>query len=132
MIIFVSKELDKVLTQGEYANLLKREVEAGVYENTMSAYNDDTVYDTVILRATEGIEGQIYELDNIIQSDLYGDASWKNNPSMCDNIHDTIENSSYSYRLTNNWYLNVTFEVIELDKENLEDSIIKITSLELI
>ena len=132
MIICVSTTLDNVLTQGEYSNMLKKEVEAGIYENCQQAYEDDTVYDTIILRASEGMEGRIYELDNIFQSDLYGDTNWKVNPSMCDNISDTVENLSYAYRLTNNWYLNVSFEIITLDEEDLDDSWIKITKIELI
>lgn len=132
MMIFVSKNLDNVLTQKDYKNLLKEEVKKGLYENFQQAYEADTDYETVILRVAEKFEGCIYELDNIFQSDLYSDTSWKIKPSMCDNIKDTVENLCYAYRLTNNWYLNVNFTVIVLDEENLEDSWIKITTIELI
>ena len=47
-------------------------------------------------------------------------------------VKDILENKSISYKIIDSWNLNVEFDVIELDKENLIESIIKITNMEVL
>ena len=51
---------------------------------------------------------------------------------MCEDISSTIDNLSYTYPVIDNWSINIKFEIIEPDEENLEDTYIKVTDIELI
>ena len=130
MKFYVSVELDKVLTEKEYKELLNREVKEYSYNDIEEAEEKDCDYKEIEIR--EELEGYIYYVDGLLKSDIYGDNEHTVRSSMCEDISSTIDNLSYAYPVTDNWSINVKFEIIELDEEHLEDSCIKVTDIELI
>ena len=111
MKFYVSEELDKVLTEEEYKELLNKEIE---------------------IRDFEDLKDSICYVDNMLKFDIYGDNEYTVGSSMCEDISSTIDNLSYTYPVTDNWGINVKFEIVELDEEHLENSCIKVTNIELI
>ena len=130
MKFYVSVELDKVLTEKEYKELLNREVKEYSYNDIEEAEENDLDYEKIEIR--EELEGYIYYVDSLLKSDIYGDNEYSIRSSMCEDISSVIDNLSYAYPVTDNWSINVKFEIIELDEEHLEDSCIKVTDIELI
>ena len=130
MKFYASKELDKVLTEEEYKELLKREVKEYSYNDIEEAEEKDCDYKEIEIR--EELEDHICYVDSLLKSDIYGDNEHTVRSSMCEDISSTIDNLSYAYPVTDNWSINVKFEIVELDEERLEDSIIKVTDIELI
>lgn len=132
MKFYVSVELDKVLTEKEYKELLNREAKEYSYNNIEEAEEKDCDYKEIEIRDLEDLKDSICYVDNILKSDIYGDNKYTVRSSMCEDISSTIDNLSYAYPVTDNWSINVKFEIIELDEEHLEDSYIKVTDIELI
>lgn len=130
MKFYVSVELDKVLTEEEYKELLNREIKEYSYNDIEEAEEKDCDYKEIEIR--EELEGHIYYVDSLLKSDIYGDNEHTIRSSMCEDISSTIDNLSYAYPVTDNWSINIKFEIVELDEERLEDSIIKVTDIELI
>lgn len=130
MKFYVSVELDKVLTEKEYKELLNREVKEYSYNDIEEAEEKDCDYKEIEIR--EELEGYIYYVDGLLKSDIYGDNEHTVRSSMCEDISSTIDNLSYAYPVTDNWNINIKFEIVELDEEHLEDSCIKVTDIELI
>lgn len=130
MKFYVSKELDKVLTEEEYKELLKREVKEYGYNDIEEAEEKDFDYEKIEIR--EEFEGYMCYVDSLLKSDIYGDNECSIRSSMCEDISSVMSNLSYAYPVTDNWSINVKFEIIELDEEHLEDSCIKVTDIELI
>lgn len=130
MKFYVSVELDKVLTEKEYKELLNREMKEYNYSSIEETEEKDCDYKEIEIR--EELEGYIYYVDGLLKSDIYGDNEHTVRSSMCEDISSTIDNLSYAYPVTDNWNINVKFEIVELDEERLEDSIIKVTDIELI
>ena len=130
MKFYVSKELDKVLIEEEYKELLNREVKEYSYNDIEEAEEKDCDYKEIEIR--EELEGYIYYVDSLLKSDIYGDNEYSIKSSMCEDISSVIDNLSYAYPVTDNWSINIKFEIVELDEEHLEDSIIKVTDIELI
>lgn len=130
MKFYVSVELDKVLTEKEYKELLNREMKEYNYSSIEETEEKDCDYKEIEIR--EELEGYIYYVDSLLKSDIYGDNEHTVRSSMCEDISSTIDNLSYAYPVTDNWNINVKFEIVELDEERLEDSIIKVTDIELI
>ena len=130
MKFYVSKELDEVLTEKEYKELLNREVKEYGYNDIEEAEEKDCDYKEIEIR--EELEGYIYYVDSLLKSDIYGDNEYTVRSSMCEDISNTIDNLSYTYPVIDNWSINIKFEIIEPDEENLEDTYIKVTDIELI
>ena len=130
MKFYVSENLGKVLNEKEYKELLKREVKEYGYNDIKEAEEKDCDYKEIEIR--EDLEGYIYYVDSLLKSDIYGDNEHAVRSSMCEDISSTIDNLSYAYPVTDNWNINVKFEIVGLDEERLEDSIIKVTDIELI
>ena len=130
MKFYISKELDKVLIEEEYKELLNREVKEYSYNDIEEAEENDLDYEKIEIR--EDLEGYICYVDNMLKSDIYGDNEYTVRSSMCEDISSTIDNLSYAYPVTDNWSINIKFEIVELDEEHLEDSCIKVTDIELI
>ena len=131
MKFYVSENLGKILTEEEYKELLKREVKEYSYNDIKEAEEKDCDY-TKVIEIEEGLEGYIYYVDSLLKSDIYGDNEHTVRSSMCEDISSTIDNLSYAYPVTDNWNINIKFEIVELDEEHLEDSCIKVTDIELI
>ena len=130
MKFYVSKELDKVLIEEEYKELLRREVKEYSYNDIEEAEEKDCDYKEIEIR--EELEDHICYIDSLLKSDIYGDNEYSIRSSMCEDISSTIDNLSYAYPVTDNWSINIKFKIIELDEEHLEDSCIKVTDIELI
>lgn len=130
MKFYVSVELDKVLTEKEYKELLNREVKEYSYNDIEEAEENDLDYEKIEIR--EELEDHICYIDSLLKSYIYGDNEYSIRSSMCEDISSVMDNLSYAYPVTDNWNINVKFEIIELDEERLEDSIIKVTDIELI
>lgn len=130
MKFYVSVELDKVLTEEEYKELLNREIKEYSYNDIEEAEEKDCDYKEIEIR--EELEDHICYIDSLLKSDIYGDNEYTVRSSMCEDISSVIDNLSYAYPVTDNWSINIKFEIVELDEERLEDSIIKVTDIELI
>ena len=130
MKFYVSENLGKILTEKEYKELLNREVKEYGYNDIEEAEEKDCDYKEIEIR--EELEGYIYYVDSLLKSDIYGDNEYSIRSSMCEDISSTIDNLSYAYLVTDNWSINIKFEIVELDEEHLEDSCIKVTDIELI
>lgn len=131
MKFYLSENLGKILTEEEYKSMLQREVKEYSYDDIKEAEEKDCDY-TKVIEIEEGLEGYIYYVDSLLKSDIYGDNEHTVRSSMCEDISSTIDNLSYAYPVTDNWNINVKFEIVEPDEERLEDSIIKVTDIELI
>ncbi|WP_125154482.1 hypothetical protein [Clostridium rectalis] len=70
---------------------------------------------------------ELLKRENELCDNLDTTTPFKNNA-----VKDILENKSISYKIIDSWNLNVEFDIIELDKENLIESIIKITNIELV
>lgn len=132
MKFYVSVELDKVLTEKEYKELLRREMKEYNYNDIEEAEENDLDYEKIEIRDLEDLKDSICYVDNMLKSDIYGDNEYSVRSSMCEDISSIIDNLSYAYPVANNWNINVKFEIVKLDKERLEDSCIKVTDIELI
>ena len=132
MKFYVSVELDKVLTEEEYKELLRREIKEYSYNDIEEAEEKDCDYKEIEIRDLEDLKDSICYVDNMLKSDIYGDNEYTVRSSMCEDISSTIDNLSYTYPVTDNWGINVKFEIVELDEEHLENSCIKVTNIELI
>ena len=130
MKFYVSKELDKVLTEEEYKELLKREVKEYGYNDIEEAEEKDFDYEKIEIR--EEFEGYMCYVDSLLKSDIYGDNEYSIRSSMCEDISSVMDNLSYAYPVTDNWSINIKFEIVELNEEHLENSCIKVTDIELI
>lgn len=130
MKFYVSENLGKVLNEKEYKELLNREVKEYGYNDIKEAEEKDCDYKEIEIR--EDLEGYIYYVDSLLKSDIYGDNEYTVRSSMCEDISNTIDNLSYTYPVIDNWSINIKFEIIEPDEENLEDTYIKVTDIELI
>lgn len=130
MKFYVSTELDKVLTEKEYKELLNREIKEYSYNDIEEAEEKDCDYKEIEIR--EELEDHICYIDSLLKSDIYGDNEYSIRSSMCEDISSVIDNLSHAYPVTDNWSINIKFEIVELDEERLEDSIIKVTDIELI
>lgn len=121
---YVSENLNKVLTEKEYEDLIKREAnEYGTSVNEQM--ENDTDYSLLEVPINVGSEMDFIELDNHL-SESTGD-------NVLDNISvdELLENKSVSYKLTDSWSINIKFDIIDLWEDKL-NSIIKITNIELI
>ena len=132
MKFYLSENLGKILTEEEYKELLKREVTEYGYSSIEEAEEKDCDYKEIEIRDLEDLKDSICYVDNMLKSDIYGDNEHTVRSSMCEDISSTIDNLSYAYPVTDNWSINIKFEIIELDEEHLEDSCIKVTDIELI
>lgn len=121
----VSKELNKVLTEKEYQELLERESkEYGRSVNELM--ESDTDYKLMEVDLNEGDKITVLDLDNYLAEVTEDDTVLNNS------VDDILESKSISYSLTDSWALNVEFNVVEIDEDNKFDSTIEITNIELI
>ncbi|NCI19803.1 hypothetical protein EJM73_09205 [Clostridium botulinum] len=126
MKIFVNKNLNKVLTESNYTELLKKESKE--YNKSIEELKEnDTDYKEIEIDIKVGDEDSLLNIDNEICNKLDVRTPLESNSE--EEILE--ENKSISYKLTDNWGLNVIFDVIELDNEDLIKSTIKVTKIEL-
>lgn len=124
MKFYVNESLNNVLTEKEYLEVVERESkELDIPTEKLIENESDYKFYNVDL---EDFEGYLLTLDNLIQAEL------NTNQSIFDGeTRDYIEDGSYSYKLCDNWDLDVRFEVIE-DSEKIDDIIVKVIGMELI
>ena len=126
---YLSENLGKILTEKEYKSMLQREVKEYSYNDIKEAEEKDCDY-TKVIEIEEGLEGELWDIDNILQTQIYSTSHLTYEDSMCENLYDTLENKSFSYYIINGNYINVEFDIIsEIDGDETE---IKIKNVELI
>ena len=126
---YLSENLGKILTEKEYKSMLKREVTEYGYSSIEEAEEKDCDY-TKVIEIEEGLEGELWDIDNILQTQIYATAHLTYEDSMCKNLYDTLENKSFSYYIINGNYINIEFDIISpIDGDETE---IKVTKIELI
>ena len=126
---YLSENLGKILTEEEYKSMLKREVKEYGYSSIEEAEEKDTDY-TKVIEIEEGLEGELWDIDNILQTRIYATSHLTYEDSMCEDIYNTLENKSFSYYIINGNYINVEFDIIStIDGDETE---IKIKNIELI
>ena len=129
MKFYLSENLGKILTEEEYKELLKREVKEYSYNDIKEAEEKDCDY-TKVIEIEEDLEGELWDIDNILQTRIYATSHLTYEDSMCENVYDVLENKSFSYYIINGNYINVEFDIIsEIDGDETE---IKIKNVELI
>ena len=129
MKFYVSENLGKILTEEEYKELLKREVTEYGYSSIEEAEEKDTDY-TKVIEIEEGLEGELWDIDNVLQTRIYATSHLTHEDSMCENLYDTLENKSFSYYIISGNYINIEFDIISpIDGDETE---IKVTKIELI
>ena len=126
---YLSENLGKILTEKEYKSMLQREVKEYGYSNIKEAEEKDCDY-TKVIEIEEDLEGELWDIDNILQTRIYATSHLTYEDSMCENVYDVLENKSFSYYIINGNYINVEFDIIsEIDGDETE---IKIKNVELI
>lgn len=129
MKFYVSENLGKILTEEEYKSMLQREVKEYSYNDIKEAEEKDCDY-TKVIEIEEGLEGELWDIDDVLQARIYETSDLTNEDSMCEDIYNTLENKSFSYYVINGNYINVEFDIIsEIDGDETE---IKIKNIELI
>ena len=109
--------------------MLQREVKEYGYSNIEEAEEKDTDY-TKVIEIEENLQGELWDIDNILQTQIYSTSHLTYEDSMCENLYDTLENKSFSYYIINGNYINVEFDIIStIDGDETE---IKIKNIELI
>lgn len=94
MLFYKSKELDAILTKEEYENLIKLEINLNVGDECTFGYLDGQM-----------VEATKYEVLNNIS------------------VGELLDNGSASYRVTDNYGINVVFDILdEVDTENDDES----------
>lgn len=126
---YLSENLGRILTEAEYKEMLQREVKEYNFGSIEEAEKKDADY-TKIIEIEENLEGELWDIDNILQTQIYATAHLTYEDSMCENLYDTLENKSFSYYIINGNYINVEFDIIStIDGDETE---IKIKNIELI
>ena len=126
---YLSENLGKVLTEEDYKARLQRALKEYNFNNIKAAEENDTDYTTVI-EIEEDLEGEMWEIDNILQSNIYATSHLTREDSMCENLYDTLENKSFSYYIIDGNCINIKFDIISaIDGDETE---IKIKNIELI
>ena len=126
---YLSENLGRILTEEEYKSMLQREVKEYGYSNIEEAEEKDTDY-TKVIEIEENLQGELWDIDNILQTRIYATSHLTYEDSMCEDIYNTLENKSFSYYIINGNYINVEFDIIsEIDGDETE---IKIKNIELI
>lgn len=121
---YIAYELNRVLTEKDYYSLMEKFSES--QEMTIDELiKSDKDYKLLEINLNIGDEMSLLKLDNYLS-----DCTGYNGFTGID-ISDPIEFKLISYRLVNGWWLNIEFDVIEIDKYDELDSIIKITNIEL-
>ena len=119
MKIYVSEELNNVLSEKEYKELIERECKE--YIKTLKEMEIDI---------EPGDKMTFCELDNYMSA--FANYEPLNNIS----AYELLDNESISYKITPSWWLNVEFEVIEAveseDETEILESNIKITNIEIL
>ena len=126
---YLSENLGKILTEKEYKSMLQKEVKEYGYSSIEEAEEKDTDY-TKIIEIEENLEGALWDIDNILQTQIYATAHLTYEDSMCENLYDTLEAKNFSYYIINGNYINVKFDIISDIYE--DETEIKITEIELI
>ena len=126
---YLSENLGKILTEEEYKSMLKREVTEYGYSSIEEAEEKDDDY-TKIIEIEENLQGELWDIDNILQTRIYATSHLTYEDSMCENVYDVLENKSFSYYIINGNYINVEFDISStIDGDETE---IKIKNIELI
>ncbi len=126
---YLSENLGRILAEEDYKAMLQRELKEYGFDNIEEAEENDTDY-TTIIEIEEGLEGEMWEIDNILQSNIYATSHLTREDSMCEDIYNTLENKSFSYYIIDGNYINVEFDIISaIDGDETE---IKIKNIELI
>ena len=129
MKFYLSENLGRILTEEEYKSMLKREVTEYGYSSIEEAEEKDTDY-TKVIEIEEGLEGELWDIDNVLQTRIYSTSHLTYEDSMCEDINNTLENKSFSYYIINGNYINIEFDIISpIDGDETE---IKVTKIELI
>lgn len=129
MKFYLSENLGRILTEAEYKEMLQREVKEYNFGSIEEAEENDTDY-TKIIEIEENLQGELWDIDNILQTQIYATSHLTYEDSMCENLYDTLENKSFSYYIINGNYINVEFDIISpIDGDETE---IKIKNIELI
>lgn len=121
---YIAYELNRVLTEQDYYSLIERFSESQGME-IEELIKSDKDYKLLEINLNIGDEMSLLKLDNYLS-----DCTGYNGFTGLD-ISDPIEFEFISYRLVDGWWLNIEFDVIEIDKDDELDSIIKITNIEL-
>lgn len=126
---YLSENLGRILTEAEYKSMLQREVKEYNFGSIEEAEEKDTDY-TKVIEIEENLQGELWDIDNILQTQIYATSHLTYEDSMCENVYDVLENKSFSYYIINGNYINVEFDIIsEIDGDETE---IKIKNIELI
>ena len=126
---YLSENLGRILSEAEYKSMLQREVKEYNFGNIEEAEEKDTDY-TKVIEIEENLQGELWDIDNILQTQIYSTSHLTYEDSMCENLYDTLENKSFSYYIINGNYINVEFDIIStIDGDETE---IKIKNIELI
>ena len=126
---YLSENLGRILTEAEYKEMLQREVKEYGYSNIKEAEEKDCDY-TKVIEIEENLQGELWDIDNVLQTQIYATSHLTREDSMCEDIYNTLENKSFSYYIINGNHINVEFDIIsEIDGDETE---IKVTKIELI
>lgn len=127
---YLSENLGKILTEKEYKSMLQREVKEYGYSSIEEAEEKDADY-TKVIEIEEDLEGELWDIDNVLQARIYTDTHLSYKDSMCENVYDVLENKSFSYYIIDGNYINVEFDIIT-DIVDGDETEIKIKNVELI
>lgn len=130
IIFYLSENLGKILTEKEYKSMLQREVKEYGYSSIEEAEEHDTDY-TKVIEIEEDLEGELWDIDSILQTQIYSTSHLTRQDSMCENVYNALENKSFSYYIIDGNYINVEFDIITDIVDGAETEI-KITKIELI
>lgn len=116
---YLSENLGKILTEKEYN-----------FDNIEEAEEKNTDY-TKVIEIEEDLEGELWDIDSILQTSIYSNTHLSYKDSMCENVYDVLENKSFSYYIIDGNYINVEFDIISEIVDGAETEI-KIKNIELI
>ena len=107
---YLSENLGRILSEAEYKSMLQREVKEYNFGNIEEAEENDTDY-TKVIEIVENLQGELWDIVNILQTQIYSTSHLTYEDSMCENLYDTLENKSFSYYIINGNYINVEFDI---------------------
>ena len=126
---YLSENLGKILAEKEYKSMLQREVKEYGYSSIEEAEEKDTDY-TKVIEIEENLEGELWDIDNILETQIYSTSHLTYEDSMCEDIYNTLEAKNFSYYIISGNYINIEFDIISpIDGDETE---IKVTKIELI
>ena len=93
---YLSENLGRILAEEDYKAMLQREVKEYGYSSIEEAEEKDTDY-TKVIEIEKNLQGELWDIDNILQTRIYATSHLTREDSMCENLYDTLEAKNFSY-----------------------------------